>query len=478
MKRKWRPAVSVIIPFFNGHRFIRETLNSLMGQSFKDFEVILVNDGSDDPTSIRILDEIRTDGFVKIVDCDHHGLSATRNVGALTAKADLIVFLDADDLVDKTALEKFVLAALFHPAVAFIYSGIVHFGDIDGICLDPFEQKRLLEENYLAFTCVMRRSVYLAVGGMDENYIDGYEDYDFWLRLISHGYQGKLLPELLFMYRRHSGGNRTRLTETHGDFHMLQDVRRRHPKLFGGPPPDNSKWKLIDFDPLQNKDPLARDIDAAYAKQLSGHAPYDGYRRPNVPNPFPVEHWKSKKIHILYLLPFFAFGGAERVDLNILKGLPKDQFHVTVVACQQAEHVWYDEFARCADEIFLLSSLDLDHENQHQFLSYLMMSRSVDIVFNRNSSVGYHFIAQWRKVSPHVRFVDLLHLHVFGDDFVRYSSPFHNNYDRRYLITRDLRDYAVKKYGLDGERFKVIYCGADHEQFRISARPTIHCAKN
>jgi glycosyltransferase involved in cell wall biosynthesis/ubiquinone/menaquinone biosynthesis C-methylase UbiE len=468
LKGEWRPALSVIIPYYNGHKYIRETIESLTNQTMNDFEVILINDGSDHPESIDVLDKIRADNYVRVVDCQHRGLSAARNRGALEARAEYLMFLDSDDLLDKSAIEKLMLMAVFHPLAAFIYSGVVHFGDIEGTTIVPFNPFRLVKENYLTFTCLINRSVYMRLGGMDENITDSYEDYDFWLRLISEGFQGRLLPEPLFMYRRHSESNRIRLLEKSTDKSMLEKIRSRHPKLYGGPCMDKSSEKLIEYDPLSKKDMLARNIDAAYAKRLENEVAYEGFRRSDLPNPFPFVHWNSDKIHILYLMPYFVYGGAEQVDLDILRGLSRERFHVTLVGCEAAKHTWYGEFAKAVDEIVLLPSFDLDEQKQEQLVSYLLISRSIDITFNRNTHVGYRLASNWKKVTSQVRFVDLMHLHAYGEDWVRLSAPYHHNLDRRYVISLDLKEYAAKQYQLESDRFEVIYCGVDPDQFNIS----------
>lgn len=247
LKQDGRPALSVIIPFYNSHRYLAETLTSLERQTLRDCEVLLVNDGSDAPAACRMLAALRHDSRIRVIDSDHHGLPAARNRGVREAHADLIVFLDADDLLERTALEKMVLALRSRPTVAFVYCGVVHFGDLDEVCLDAFDAERLKRENYLpAFTNVMRREVYLDVGGMDEALVDTYEDYDFWLRLLLRGYVGWLLPEPLFYYRRHLGGNRAKLRRTHGEGAMLRKLRRRYPEFYGGKPVDRSAWRLLE----------------------------------------------------------------------------------------------------------------------------------------------------------------------------------------------------------------------------------------
>ena len=153
--------------------------------------------------------------------------------------------LDSDDLVAPTALEKLVLFAEFHPSRSYVYSGVRHFGEITGTACDRFDGERLKRENFLAISCLIRRDLFLAIGGFDEALLDSYEDYDLWLRLLAHGHEGALLPEPLFSYRRRTTGYSAELARQKPHDEMIAILRARHPALFGGPEPDRSGWKLL-----------------------------------------------------------------------------------------------------------------------------------------------------------------------------------------------------------------------------------------
>ena len=153
-KRAWRPLVTVIIRFRTVPAYLKETLASLEAQTTRDFEIVLVNDGSDDPESLALLDQLRGHDRIRVLDCANRGPAAARNLGATWARAELLVFLDSDNLLDPS-LEKMCWTIARHPEMAFVYSGVVHFGDIQAVCYDEFDDARLKRENYLTITCVM-----------------------------------------------------------------------------------------------------------------------------------------------------------------------------------------------------------------------------------------------------------------------------------------------------------------------------------
>ena len=100
-----------------------------------------------------------------------------------------------------------------------------------------------------------------------------------------------------------------------------------------------------------------------------------------------------------------------------------------------------------------------------------MISRAVDIVFIRNSAVGYRLAERWRPVTSQVRFVDLLHLHAFGECWVRFSALYHDLLDRRFVVTEELKSYACETYHLPPDKFEVIYNGLD---FSMPPTPSDH----
>jgi glycosyltransferase involved in cell wall biosynthesis len=453
VKREWRPFVSVVIPCYNRVSFLHETLQSLESQTTTDIEVIVVNDGSDDPSCLRCLHELRAGGRVRVLDLPHGGVSAARNAGAVAARSEFLMFLDSDDLLDPTAIEKLGWALVTRPDAAFVYSGTVHFGDITAVCYDEFDAARLTRENYLTVTCIIRRDIFLSMGGHDTAMLDSHEDYDFWLRLVGQGYQGALFREPLFFYRRHSSGLSAERIRAAADAESLSQsvVRRRQ---------EGASLAPLRQPPAALDDPVLSEFCGAMAEALCGLRT-ENYRRVNAPLPFLPRRWNSEKTVILYLTPSFWVGGAEAFDLRILSCLKGDRFHTIQVACEAPDGKWYDRFKSSADEVFSLERMGPNPEARMSFLRYLLMAKSVDVVFNRNTTFGYELAASWPSVTREVRYVDLLHLHAFGEDWVRSSAPYHRHLDLRYVSSQDLPAYAAAEYGLKASDFSLLDYGCE-----------------
>ena len=101
------PTVSVIIPVYNAQEGIKQCLDSLLNQSFTDFEIILLNDGSTD-NSLEVIKKYAADNdFIRVIDKENEGVAKTRNKGIQLANGKYIVFIDNDDFVDSDYLERF-----------------------------------------------------------------------------------------------------------------------------------------------------------------------------------------------------------------------------------------------------------------------------------------------------------------------------------------------------------------------------------
>ncbi|NEP19650.1 MAG: glycosyltransferase [Leptolyngbya sp. SIO4C1] len=201
------PLVSVVIPVFNGEQTIEETVRSVLGQTYRHLEVIVINDGSTDQTK-AILERFQ-DQRLQVVSYSNAGLSASRNRGIDRAAGDYISFIDADDVwtADKIAAQ---LAALrHHPSAAIAYSWTDYIDEhsqflqagthisASGKVLD-----KLLTINFIesGSNVLIRRDALRAVGYFDET-LKAAEDWDMWLRLAK-AYEFIAVPSPQVRYRR------------------------------------------------------------------------------------------------------------------------------------------------------------------------------------------------------------------------------------------------------------------------------------
>lgn len=219
------PMVSVVIPAYNAAEYIGETLESVLAQSFSDFEVIIVNNGSTDQT-LDVLGEF-TDERVQVISQEGTGGPAgPRNRAIREARGEYIAFLDADDCWHGEKLERQLTFFRDHSECALVATQFVRIDENSVIISDDvlpvaipepnpgdwFE--RLCQGSFFANSGVMvRRSVITDLGGLDEHpWKTGTEDYDLWLRIARKFPVGICKGEML-RYRVHHGGYSNRIAD-------------------------------------------------------------------------------------------------------------------------------------------------------------------------------------------------------------------------------------------------------------------------
>ena len=210
------PRVSVILPAYQAARYISEALESIFGQTFQDFEVIVINDGSPDTPQLETVLQPYA-GRIRYLKQSNHGVSAARNFAIQQSCGELLAFLDSDDIWLPKYLEAQVQFLDHNPRAAAAIADVIRFGELMGSpnlrrMLSPgvnpllnFEQMLRRQGSQLPSATVVRRAKAIEVGLFDEQLRVG-EDLDFCIRLcFSHGAIG-YTKQALVKYRKHGAG--------------------------------------------------------------------------------------------------------------------------------------------------------------------------------------------------------------------------------------------------------------------------------
>ncbi len=224
------PRVSVIVPCHNGGRFLDRLLSSLAAQTFRDFETVIVDNGSTEGETLRKLDELGSN--VRVVHQENRYLPGARNRGFLEARAAFILPLDCDDTLEPSYLAETVPLLERAPAdVGYVFTHLRLTDSLSGVLprhLNRFDQLFL---NQLPYCMLFRRSAWQAAGGYDETMHDGSEDWEFTIRLSEAGFRGIELAKPLFVYAvRPDGMLLSRATRMHGT--IWRHIRSRHADLY------------------------------------------------------------------------------------------------------------------------------------------------------------------------------------------------------------------------------------------------------
>ncbi|PAX51026.1 glycosyl transferase family A [Brunnivagina elsteri CCALA 953] len=231
------PKVSVIIPAYNAMKYLPETLESVLKQTFTDFEVVIVDDGSSDNISEwanQIIDD-----RVRLISQQNQELAAARNTGILNSTGEYIAFIDADDIWEASKLEKQVNYLDSHPLVGLVdtWTALI---DENGNFLNKIinnsiegDVRRTVTEVCNAFIAsgsspMIRRTCFDKVGLFDVD-IKFAEDVDMWIRIGIHYHFG-VVKEPLIRYRQHSN-SKSRNCQS-----MLEGIRKVIEKTYSSMP--------------------------------------------------------------------------------------------------------------------------------------------------------------------------------------------------------------------------------------------------
>ena len=258
--------VSVIVTVYNGERHLAEAISSVLGQSFDDFELVLVDDGSTD-ASLEVAQSFR-DNRMTVISDGRLGRAGALNRAFEAARGRYVALMDADDVALPTRIERQVQFLDDHPSVGFAgtwYTAVSENGDPlytkTTLLRDADIRRRFLLGIPIAGpTTIMRREVFDRVGGFREEFVPS-EDADFWRRAI-FDFEAANIPEVLYLYRVHERS----FSNTQGD------VQERHRKTIV-----NDMWQRLEvpnygLGEVRNvrrfyasqPTPLARDLENEY----------------------------------------------------------------------------------------------------------------------------------------------------------------------------------------------------------------------
>ncbi len=198
--------VSIIVPCNNQAQYLDEALQSLLKQTHTDWECFIVNDGSPDNTAEVARKWIAKDSRFIYLYKENGGVSSARNLGIKNGKGEFILTLDADDRYEVTFLEKAITVLLKNRNVGIVSSwGTYFIGDkqFNVYKLTAKSVTDFLFHNAAIGTSLFRKTCWDQVDGYDENPENGYEDWEFYIRVCKLGWEVHIIEEALFYYRQH-----------------------------------------------------------------------------------------------------------------------------------------------------------------------------------------------------------------------------------------------------------------------------------
>lgn len=238
------PLVSVILPAYNAEKSIDETLTSILNQSYKNLEIIVINDGSQDQTSMIVKAFMETDDRIFLIEQENAGVAAARNAGIQQAQGELIAPIDADDLWYPAKIEKQVNCFSQAPdSVGLVYTWTAHIDHLGHVIgyhkaeAEGYVLRTMFDQELIGNASVpmMRRSCLEHIGLYDVSLrnqnAEGLEDFDLYLRMAEH-YEFRVVPEVLVGYRHLLGSMSRNLDRMSRSYNVvIQKLKTRQPDI-------------------------------------------------------------------------------------------------------------------------------------------------------------------------------------------------------------------------------------------------------
>jgi glycosyltransferase involved in cell wall biosynthesis len=224
------PAISIVVPCYNGARFIDQLMATLAAQTCRDFETIIVDDGSNEETRAK-LDSLDP-SLVRVIHQANQGPGAARNTGLEAARAEIVLALDCDDQLEPSYLAETVPVLQAAPAdVGFLLTYERMSGLRQGVEKHYFKFFDQLFTNRVPSCLMMRKEAWRKAGGYDAAMREGYEDWEFTISLAAAGYRCVVVPKPLFIYRVSNEGLLLRVSsKLHAQ--LWARIRRKHRDLY------------------------------------------------------------------------------------------------------------------------------------------------------------------------------------------------------------------------------------------------------
>ena len=424
------PLVSVVVPCFNYGRYLEEALESVLNQTFQDFEIIVVEGGSTDgitPGVVRGIEARKHPKIRVVYRAERHLAGDNRNLGIAQARGRYVCCLDADDALKPVYLEVAVfLAEAF--GLDVITSSLECFGEssFKWMLEDP-SFPAICMHNQIATTALYRRDAWVRAGGyrdwgLGQEHIP--EDWDFWVRLLGHGYRAKSIREALMSYRVHATGL-TATCET--DLELQREaIQRANEDLLA--------------DPVDTPREMAMEIANRWANIVT-----------------PVDDGQPA---VLVALPFITVGGAEQLFHNICSGLRARGLRVIIITTAELPETVKevpDRYQDITPHVYSVPRL-FDPDVWPDFLGFLIRRYDVRSILLAGSEFLYNQLPNLRQQFPHLRIVD----QQFNDTgHIRSNRTFAQFIDRTSVPSRALANILTGTYQEDPSRVAIIPHGID-----------------
>ena len=433
------PLISVVVPFFNSGKYIEQTINSVLNQTFPYYEILIIDDGSKDEESLEKLEEIqKLDKRIKVFHKENEGLAATRDFGASKSPTSCkyLMFLDDDDLIEPTFLECGYWTLETNKEASWAYSDSVGFGTQEYVWNKYFDSDKMKKVNELVSEALVRKSDFELVNGYELREKSINEDWNFWLKLLA---KEKYPVHMSFYgqwYRRKETGE-------------LQKSR------------DNKERALEIINETASK--ITKRVEAIQYPRYKYNYDLIPEKVEGIVIP---EKENNSKINLLFIMPWMITGGADLFNLNLVKGLDKNKFTVTIITTEPNKNVLRQEFEKYAT-VYDLTSF-LDQKYWLAFINYIIEKENINLILNSNSKIGYSILPYIKSTHVDIPIIDYVHMEEWynrNGGYSRYSAMYESIIDKTLVCNENSRKILISHFGKNANEVQTVYIGVDENKF-------------
>ncbi len=437
-----KPLVTIITPYYNAGEYFEQTFNCVINQTFPWYEWIIVNDGSTNEDDIKRLNEFAVkDARIRVVNQDNMRAAAARNRGFKEAKTDIVVQLDADDLISEQYLEYIFWALYYNKDAAWAYTANVGFQAQNYLWKKPWNAEKMKTENFLTAFAGIRKSAWELVGGYRVENFQYNEDWYFWLKMLSKHQKPVSIPSYMTWYRRHDKGMLTDLANDSArqirDREMIKEIATTA----------DGTVKAKEFPVMQSEH---------FYEKIEKIDWSDEYVIP-----------KNKETNILIVIPWIVVGGADKFIVDVVEGLTKRGYDVSIFTTLSSNNEWQYKLAKYTDNIYNLPDF-LEAPHYLAYTEYYIKSRQIDVVMVTNSAIAYYMTPYLRCQFPELVIFDYVHMEEWywrAGGHARTSGILGDVCERTYVCNSATRRVMIEHFNRNEESVKTLYIGVDADYF-------------
>lgn len=442
------PIISIITPYYNTNKYIDTTVNSVLNQTYPNFEWIIVDDGSTNKEDIKKLEDIaKIDSRIKVFHKENGGPASARDFGAekISKSSKYLVFLDSDDVIVDTYLECAYWTLETHKKADWAYTDTVNFDGEEFTWTKWYQPKKMLKDNLLVMTAMIRKEAFFEVNGFEIRDKNVYEDWCLWLKMINKGRYPVRMNFYGFWYRK-KAKEESQLQQSNQD---NREKAMKYTTEITGKIEENIKHnpkflkKAVQF-PKE---------DYNWEKIID--------KKENIIIP---KKKKDNKTNILMIIPWMTVGGADKFNLDIIKRSNKDKFEFTIITTEPNTNDWKQNFEEYAT-VYDLTTF-LDRKDWISFINYIIEKNNIEIIFNTNSTFGYAIIPYLKASYPEIPIMDYIHMEEWynrNGGFSRDSSSIASVIDKTYVCNENSENILVEYFKRNKEDIDTIYIGVDEQ---------------